>query len=292
MIPAANPITVKTMAALAGNRPAAHGLLLAKSGVPHDFPLHSHDYYELELILEGRGTQWINGRSSPLLPGCIYFLRPSDLHRLQVELPLRLYNLKIAVTRLPRELRILLESQSGPAAAFLEPEALRQTLQDLERLRIELYETDLCQDNRLHALLLLLLTDLFRVASVSTPDAYAKPSFKRFQICLQYIRLHYQTQISLKDAAAAAGITPNYLSHQFPVMAGCSFVEYVNRQRLQLALCLLSAGGDTVTGIAFTCGFGSLANFLRTFRRIYGMTPGQYSARQTNRAGSQNGAMQ
>ena len=46
---------------------------------------HWHDFYELELILEGTGTMNVNGTEHPLAPNTLYLLTPTDLHSYHVE---------------------------------------------------------------------------------------------------------------------------------------------------------------------------------------------------------------
>ncbi|GGI44243.1 hypothetical protein GCM10008018_06130 [Paenibacillus marchantiophytorum] len=72
----------------------------------HD--LHGHEFFEMEIILDGRGTQILNGESFHLAPGAIYLLTPVDFHTIIPEprLPLRLINLKFTEEWLDEELRL------------------------------------------------------------------------------------------------------------------------------------------------------------------------------------------
>ena len=57
---------------------------------------------------------------------------------------------------------------------------------------------------------------------------------------------------------------------------GTSFTDYVLKQRLARAYCLLTDPRHAdlrITEIAFDVGFGDLSYFNRTFRRYYGDTP-------------------
>ena len=61
-------------------------------------PLHWHEYFEAELILEGKGTQNLNGKNYSLQKGALYFLTPADFHEICVEEPLQLYNVSFALS--------------------------------------------------------------------------------------------------------------------------------------------------------------------------------------------------
>ena len=52
--------------------------------------LHLHNFYELELVLEGSGSNWINGVSLPLSRGLLYLLVPGDTHQIDFDEPLYL----------------------------------------------------------------------------------------------------------------------------------------------------------------------------------------------------------
>ncbi|MGH2557492.1 MAG: AraC family ligand binding domain-containing protein, partial [Thermomicrobiales bacterium] len=42
--------------------------------------LHTHDFFEMIYVLDGRGTHEINGQAFPLTPGDLIFVRPEDRH--------------------------------------------------------------------------------------------------------------------------------------------------------------------------------------------------------------------
>ena len=42
--------------------------------------MHWHDFYEIEIVIRGTGTQIFNGRNYELKRGCAYLLSPLDFH--------------------------------------------------------------------------------------------------------------------------------------------------------------------------------------------------------------------
>lgn len=48
------------------------------------------------------------------------------------------------------------------------------------------------------------------------------------------------------------------------------------RSRLRRAAQLLAQPERSITEVALDCGFGDLSNFVRTFRRATGVTPGAF----------------
>ena len=45
-------------------------------------PLHWHDFYEIEYIIDGDGEYIINGSSNPIKPGVLFFSTPTDIHEI------------------------------------------------------------------------------------------------------------------------------------------------------------------------------------------------------------------
>lgn len=79
--------------------------------------------------------------------------------------------------------------------------------------------------------------------------------------------------VSLTEAARVAHVSPAHLSRLFRKSLGLGFAEYVNRLRARAAWDLLRRTDKPVAEVAMECGFSSLAQFYRVFRRLHGRTP-------------------
>lgn len=93
---------------------------------------------------------------------------------------------------------------------------------------------------------------------------------------LRYIMEHYREEVTQEQVARAVGISRFALSRMFAEKMGCSFLDYVNRLRVERSLEFLLNGKMTVSQIGEACGFQSESSFFRHFRRCIGMTPLQY----------------
>ena len=98
------------------------------------------------------------------------------------------------------------------------------------------------------------------------------PSLKAIKKSVRFIRSHHTEQITLDDAAAAAGLSRYYFAREFRNVTGQSFVPYLNSVRCEQALQLLKSG-MSVTEVCYACGFRELAYFSRMFRKIVGQPP-------------------
>lgn len=92
----------------------------------------------------------------------------------------------------------------------------------------------------------------------------------------EYMNSHFFENISLDIVAHATGIHPVALSKMFSKRMGVGFNDCVRYLRCRHAAYLISGSDATFTEIAYSCGFGSVRSFNRTFKTVYGVTPGEY----------------
>jgi AraC-like DNA-binding protein len=71
----------------------------------------------------------------------------------------------------------------------------------------------------------------------------------------------------------------NAFSRSFRRATGQTFTEFVNGLRVARACRLLALTRQQVSSIRDEVGFNSISNFNRHFRRIKGMTPGEFRGR-------------
>lgn len=92
------------------------------------------------------------------------------------------------------------------------------------------------------------------------------------QVC-RYVRNHYAGPIDVARLARHAGLSAGHLSRLFHRSTGLRLVDYVARVRLEHAREALAGTSRPITEIAHACGFGSLSQFNRLFRRVTGHSP-------------------
>ena len=96
---------------------------------------------------------------------------------------------------------------------------------------------------------------------------------------LTFIRESYDSQITLDEMAAVAGMSPKYFCYFFKEMTTKSPVEYLNTYRIERASRKLLSTDLSVTDIAFNCGFNDLSYFIKTFKAVKGVTPKAFRKR-------------
>ena len=88
----------------------------------------------------------------------------------------------------------------------------------------------------------------------------------------------YFDTLTVKELAAAAGLSPSHFSQEFKCTFGESPHQYLLTRRLERAAALLRDTDRSVTEICCAVGLTSLGSFTSSFRRIYGTTPSAYRA--------------
>lgn len=92
---------------------------------------------------------------------------------------------------------------------------------------------------------------------------------------MKYVKENYRNpDLNISIAALHFNLTPSYLSALFKEQTGTGLLEFINCTRVEKARELL-AEGYTVTEVCTRTGFGSSGAFIRVFKRITGITPGQ-----------------
>lgn len=82
--------------------------------------------------------------------------------------------------------------------------------------------------------------------------------------------------LDLESVAATAGMSPFHFLRVFGKTLGVTPHQYLVRSRLRRAARLLVEPGMSVTDVALEVGFADLSNFVRTFHRAAGVSPGVF----------------
>jgi AraC-like DNA-binding protein len=101
---------------------------------------------------------------------------------------------------------------------------------------------------------------------------------KRMNDVYNYIRENYYKPISLERISKIARMSPFAFSRYFKRNCGAGFVEYLNRVRTNKACYLLRETDYQINEIAAECGFTSMSNFNKQFRKTEGLSPRDYRA--------------
>lgn len=111
---------------------------------------------------------------------------------------------------------------------------------------------------------------------VRKPVAIKARDRRRAVETAQWIEANSHREIDLDAAANQAGISAFHFLRLFARVLGVTPHQYLVRSRLRHAARLLTEEDSAITDIAYDVGFGDLSNFVRTFHRAAGVSPGAF----------------
>ena len=82
--------------------------------------------------------------------------------------------------------------------------------------------------------------------------------------------------ISLEEIAKVANLSPTAFCRLFKQRTNRHFVEYLNEVRISNACKFLLETSLNVSEIAFQCGYKTLSNFNKIFKKTTGLAPKEY----------------
>ena len=245
------------------------------------FPLHTHDYFEIEIIVSGKALTSFNGVEIELSRGNAHILSPTDVHDLQIIEPIEIYKIMLLSNWVNEKMLYDLMENLG-TVKFTEQE-LTNIIPLLHLLLKEGNSTSKQQKDMLYHLLSCLIIFFSRKQKINYKDkhniATANAHIKK---AVNYILLNYVNDISSADVAKAVNLNPVYFSTLFKETTGVTFINYLSNLRLERAKQLLMIESYSVSEVCYACGFNSSSNFLRAFRKKYNISPNQLKTKYKN----------
>lgn len=110
---------------------------------------------------------------------------------------------------------------------------------------------------------------------VEGEDAFSIVS-QPLRLAMDFINNHFQENINLEMISRSSYISVNQLCKLFKLHLGTTVSKYLLGKRISEAKKMLKKGYN-VSDTAMMCGFGDYSNFIRTFSRQVGISPGKYT---------------
>jgi AraC-like DNA-binding protein len=124
----------------------------------------------------------------------------------------------------------------------------------------------------------LLLVERFLSRRRSARSAWApRPADRRRAVdTALWVEANAADPVRLETLARRAGLSAFHFLRVFTRVLGVTPHQYLVSARLRRAARLLADPSRPVTEVAYEVGFGDLSNFVRTFRRATGVSPGRF----------------
>jgi AraC-like DNA-binding protein len=252
-----------------------HGITCRINTPQGSYPLHRHDYFEFEMIIDGAIRHEMNGICEQLSKGDIYALSPNDLHRFSVIEPVRILSLGIYYKDAPQPIQKILASGTFPIRTTPERAEFEEICATFYGAAKAINEDKKFTKETVGAYTTLCLTAILNSPQKET-SRIDRGGFSHVRRAMEFIDERLTSQVTLDEVAHHVHLTPSYFSKVFSEINGLGFHKYLIEQRVEYAKRLLINSESSITDIAFDSGFGSFSSFSRAFYSSTGITPKEF----------------
>jgi len=252
-----------------------------------NFPLHFHEEFELNLILNAKGAKRIVGDHIDVIDDIELVLVGSNLNHawfthqceseeiteVTIQWHKDLFDDKLLKRNQLRLIRQMFE-RSMKGIAFS-----ADTIKNISPRILSLN-----QKNGFDSVmeLISILHDLsssrnMRTLSDSSFSDFHQPSnSRRVEKAFEYLNNNYDKQISLKEIAKLVNMTEVSFSRFIKKRTGSTYIDTLNEIRLGHASRMLIDTTHSIAEISFNCGFNNISNFNRLFKKKKNCTPKEF----------------
>lgn len=243
---------------------------------------HCHPYFELFYIENGACRFLVESSMYDLHTGDFMLIPPGVFHYTRYLFgPCKRSAVFFREEDIGESIKRLLPQGGGFFSGMRIFQVPAAHLEQISALLLRMAAEEKIHDERSGPMLQVLLQELFLLCGrecrfpQDTP-ANIHTTDRQIVQAAQFISEHYMEPITAADIASASGFSPNYLSRKFRQAAGIGVHEYLVFIRLRHAALELVSTDDSITEIAFRCGFSDSNYFKDAFKKRYGLTPRAY----------------
>lgn len=261
--------------------------------------LHSHDFYEINLVVKGKGVHYTDNSLKETAVGDVIIVPPGSFHGYYNLDGLDVYHLLIHknfFNKYYSDLNML----SAFKLLFNADYKIRNKnvnipyfhldencYEDCKRIFVQLDETDTRTftnpDEYLPAMhlmsytttimLIVKLCEAYKQQFFASPVKERSTSDMNIFSVVEYIHLHYAEKITLEDLCKAAFMSKTALSEKFNRFMGQSPLGYVNYYRILVAKKMLLETDKPIAEIAVDTGFFDTSHFSKTYSKYENVSP-------------------
>lgn len=246
---------------------------------------HLHNSYEIYLFLKGNVNYFVEQSCYKLQKGNLLIFNSHEIHK-AVNLTDTLYE-RITIHFKPQLVRKLCTEKTNLLSCFENREKGCKNIILLNKSDVNYLltaSTDLIEtlkSNEFGSDLLplsYLIQILVKINEIYSKNEQTNTSIVSPKIgpTLNYIEAHLTDDLSLDTISKDLNIDKYYLSHIFKQDTGSTLYQYILVKRIALAKQLL-LDGLSVTEACHMAGFNDYSNFIRTFKKITGLSPRNFS---------------
>lgn len=254
-----------------------------KSNFARNTDFHIHDCCEIYFLSEGAVTIYVDQSCYVLKAGDMLLMSDLEIHKTLAHTGSDYYRKIVHIH--PNYVRGYCTHQTDLLACFYNHPIGIHNLIHLDLVKQKQYEsyferlnsptTEYYGEDLLKQTTLIEFLVSINIWQQSQESIVGSIRDERIVPIMDYIEKHLTENFSLDDIASANYMDRYYMCHLFKKLTGSSIFQYVLMKRVALSKDLLMKG-NTVTDTCHMAGFNDYSNFIRTFKKITGYTPGYF----------------
>nr|MBQ4319163.1 helix-turn-helix domain-containing protein [Clostridia bacterium] len=257
--------------------------------------LHSHDYFEIVCMMNGKCTNHISSHAVDMNAGDIIIIAPGTVHAISAFTD-DCIMLNLIVRRSTFDTSFLgVLSQKDILAEFF-----MHSLYDPRRNSYIMFRTEgfaessplvelfreFQQDRSYKSRMLNILTERFfidilrhYVHTAIIPNPIMSGADDNIVPILNYIQSNY-SNITISDLSGIFNYSERHISRLIKEYTGETFMELVRGMKMKHAGVMLKNPQIPIDIVAESVGYSTSSHFYRTFKNYYGVTPIEYRTQQ------------
>lgn len=261
--------------------------------------MHSHEFWEFVYLYEGEGLHITPTVRETMNTGDFLLIRPGSSHAivsdLETSTPGRICNCLIKCSfmeELIHEFELQTKSELAGYKLYellttKQPICIRGTDDNARNIRhliwLAAHEYNHFTDASAMMIrysLVCLLTCMTRLYEYQS-GRLATPVSKRGDIdeLIKYMTYNFAQPLTLEILAQHTHLSREYLSRAFKKQTGKNLFDYLTEIRITRAKDMLRTNTFSIEYIGEYCGYQTCDAFRKAFRRVTGMSPGEYRKR-------------
>lgn len=268
---------------------ANRSIYISKHNRYAPYPKHTHQFLELNYVLQGQCQQIINDTPYTFYEGDILLMDAGSAHAIEAlgeddllinfvfkDTQISLKNLEELQGQNSILYQFLLKShthiQSAENFIVLRSDKTNQSKNLIELMLNEYFEPKPFSNQILEHYLSILLFELAR--SLPTLGETVRDANDPYVQILELIDQEYST-LTLAQAAKHLNFNKNYLSNLIKEKGNATFTELLNQKKLMMAQLLLKSTNFSIEKICQTVGYSNKTYFYKQFQEKFGKLPSQ-----------------
>jgi len=249
----------------------------------YSIPLHTHDFYEINIINAGSGIHTIKDASFEVRAGDVFVIPPKISHAYTDTERLDVFHIllhpefiggnydeasKVKGFLQLIEIEPFLRSMSRDSFFLHLTSNQLSELHDFLRFIVDsgMYDKPELMLLKHHETWKILYWFSYLLDAKLDSDVNKNPYEQQILHALEYIHFNFSEKITIESLCSKTYLSRSTLLRNFKQICGCTPLEYLNNYRIQKAINMLKEKKYSKTYVAQSCGFYDLSHMERIMK--------------------------